>query len=185
MRSAAAPRVLLVGMMAAGKTSLGRALSDATGWPYLDNDELVERATGRPTPEVLAGGDEATLRAAEAAALDEALAAEPPVIAGVAGGVVTDPELRRRLAAEGFVVYLRAPVELLVERVGRGSDRPWLQGDPAAALQRLFEGREERYVEVADLVLDVADVPLDELVGRVLDALDRTSGRAPDPRTDD
>lgn len=164
-------RVLLIGMMAAGKSSVGRALSAATGWPYLDNDELVQRATGLPTPEVLAVGDEATLRAAEAAALEEALAAPAPVIASVAGGVVTDPELCGRLAAGGFVVYLRAPVEVLIERVGSGTGRPWLVGDPAAALRRLFEGRDPIYSEFADLVVEVQHAPPERLAAEILAAL--------------
>ena len=171
LTGAAAPRVLLIGMMAAGKTSVGRALSAATGWPYLDNDELVHRATGLPTPEVLAAGDEATLRAAEAAALDEALAAPAPVIAGVAGGVVTDPALCRRVSAGGFVVYLRAPLQVLVERVGSGSGRPWLQGDPEAALGRLFEGRDPVYRQVADLVVEVQGVSPERLAAQILAAL--------------
>ena len=168
---ASARRVLLIGMMAAGKTSVGRALSAATGWPYLDNDELVQRATGVPTPEVLASGDEATLRAAEAAALDEALAASTPVIAGVAGGVVTDPALCERVAAGGFVVYLRAPLDVLVERVGSGSGRPWLQGNPGAALRRLFEGRDPEYSRSADLIVDVRNGTPDRLARQILAAL--------------
>lgn len=170
--SAPAPRVLLIGMMAAGKTSVGTALSEATGWPYLDNDELVQRATGVPTPEVLASGDETTLRATEAAALQEALAAPAPVVAGVAGGVVTDPSLCERLSSsDGFVVYLRAPLQVLVRRVGSGAGRPWLEGDPEAALRRLFEGRDPLYVLVADLVLDVEHASPDQLARSILDAL--------------
>ena len=85
-----APRVLLIGMMGAGKTTVGNALAALTGWPYLDNDELVRRATGRPTPEVLATTDEPTLRRVEATAFDEAMNTPRPVVAGVAAGVVMD-----------------------------------------------------------------------------------------------
>ena len=166
-------RVLLVGMMGAGKTTVGNALSALTRWAYLDNDELVQRATGRPTPEVLASADEATLRQVEAAALDEALAAEPPVIAGVAAGAVTDAGARRRMAEGAFVVYLRAPVAVLAERVGTGAGRPWLGDDPAAALEQLYDGREPLYAEVADLVLDVDGVTPEELAARIVEALNR------------
>ena len=171
-RMAGTPRrVLLVGMMGAGKTTVGNALSALTGWVYLDNDELVQRATGRPTPEVLVTSDEVTLRQVEAAVLDEALAAEPPVIAGVAAGAVTDAEARRRMSDGAFVVYLRAPIALLAERVGTGAGRPWLGDDPAAALEQLFEGREPLYAEVADLVLDVPGVAPEALAARIVGAL--------------
>ena len=158
-------------MMGAGKTTVGNALAAITGWPYLDNDELVERATGRPTPEVLAGADEATLRLVEAAALDVALAVAPPVVAGVAAGVVLDPEARRRMSAGAFVVYLRAPLTVLAARVGEGAGRPWLEDEPLAALEQLHAGRERLYLEVADLVLDVEGVPPDDLAAAILEAV--------------
>ena len=172
----ATPRVLLIGMMGAGKSTVGRELARRTGWPYLDNDELVVRATGRPTAEVLATADEPTLRSAEAAALDQALAAEPPVIAGVAAGVVSDPEARRKMHEGAFVVYLRAPVAVLAERVGTDARRPWLDDDPVAALERLYEGREPLYEETADLILDVDGVTPADLATRIVDAL---PGRRP------
>lgn len=176
---AGTPRVLLIGMMGAGKTTLGRELSARTGWPYLDNDELVARSCGRPTAAVLAAGDEATLRRAEADALDAALAAPAPVVAGVAAGVVVDPAARRRLVDGGFVVFLRAPLDVLARRVGGGDGRPWLDADPRAALARLQEGRMPLYREVADLVLDVDGVPPAELADTVLDALVRRGAGAP------
>ena len=164
-------RVVLIGMMAAGKSSVGRALAARTGWRYLDNDELVRRATGRTTPEVLAATDEPTLRRVEAAALDEALSAEPPLVACAAAGVVIDPEARQRLSDAAFVVYLRAPLDVLVERAASGGARPWLGDDPASAYARLYEGRDPLYHEVADLVLDQTDVTPDELAGRIVAAL--------------
>ena len=164
----ATPRVLLVGMMGAGKTTVGRAIAAQTGWPYLDNDELVERATGRPTPEVLAGADEPTLRRVEAAALDAALSAALPVVASVAAGAVLDPEARRRMRAHAFVVYLRASLATLTARVDGGAGRPWFSDDPAATLERLYEGRESLYLEVADLVLDVDGVLPSDLAARIV-----------------
>jgi shikimate kinase len=159
-------------MMGSGKTTVGQALTRITGWTYLDNDELVERATGRPTPEVLARADETELRRVEAAALDAALEVDPPVVAGVAAGTVLDPGARRRMMDEGFVVYLRASLDLLAARVGDGTGRPWLEGDPRAALERLHAGREPLYMEVADLVVDVDEETPDELAHRIAEAVD-------------
>ena len=114
-------RILLVGMMGSGKSSVGRELAKRTGWPFLDNDELLERATGR-TARQLAEGGEAALRAAEAAALREGLAVKPPAIIGVAGGAVLDPRDRKRIREGGFVVWLRAPADVLAARaVGRSA----------------------------------------------------------------
>lgn len=160
-------------MMGAGKTTVGRAVEARTGWRYLDNDELVERATGKPTPEVLVEADEATLRRVEDAALAEALATAPPVVAGVAAGVIENDAARERMQREAFVVYLRAPLEVLTARVGDGEGRPWLADDPADALARLAEGRGRLYEDVADLVLDVADASPDDLAEQVVDAVGR------------
>lgn len=167
-------RILLMGMMGCGKTTVGNALSNRTGWHYLDNDELVRRATGETTPDVLRERGEAALRHAESAALTEALRMPPPVIAAVAGGIVESAEDRERLRSGGYVVYLRAQITTLVERVGSGKGRPWLQPDPAAALARLHRGREEHYRQVATLILDVEDGTPDELAAAVLDGLAST-----------
>jgi shikimate kinase len=164
--------VLLLGMMGAGKTTVGRELSARTGWPYLDNDELVALAYGRPTPDVLAEAGETGLRAVESAALGAALAAEPPIVAGVAGGVIDDPGDRERLrSADAFVVWLRAEIATLAARVGSGEDRPWLAPDPATALATLYAGRAEHYAAVADLVLDVDGRTPGELVDQLLAVL--------------
>ena len=151
------PRVLLIGMMGSGKTTVGRALSELTGWPYRDNDEIVAEVEGISTDELLAQRGEKELRAAESRALAKVLSDRPPVIAGVAGGVVTSPADRALLSApEGFTVYLYAPLEVLVDRVGSGEGRPWLQPDPEKALSRLLDGRDSLYREVADLVVDTS-----------------------------
>ena len=165
-------RVLLVGMMGAGKSTVGRTLAAATGWPYLDNDELVRRACGRSAPEVLAADGEPALRAAESAALAEALRLPPPLVAGVATGVVLDPADRARLRdADGLVVWLRARIATLADRVGAGTGRSWLQPDPEAALRRLAEVREPLLAEVADLVVDVDELTPEEVASRVVSAL--------------
>jgi shikimate kinase len=167
--------VILVGMMGAGKSTVGAALSRRTGWPYVDNDELVLRATGVPTPQVLAQGDEQALRDAESAALQEALRTPPPAILSVAAGVVTrEDDVQRLEHGDGFVVWLRAAIETLVARVGTGEGRAWLQPDPEAAFRRLYAGRPEKYAQVADLVVDVDHLSGEEAAERILAALPGT-----------
>jgi shikimate kinase len=161
--------VLLIGMMGAGKSTVGRAIAARTGWPYVDNDELVRQATGREAPEVAAAGGEAALRAAESDALGRALALQPPAVAGVAGGVVLSPADRERLLAAGGVVWLRASLTTLAERVGSGEGRAWLQSDPEAALAALAAEREPYYAEVADAIVDVDDLTPEQAADAVID----------------
>jgi shikimate kinase len=153
--SASRDRVLLIGMMGAGKTTVGHALSARLGWPYLDNDDLLARAVGKDTRRVQEQDGQAALRRAESLALTVALNVEAPVIAGVAGGVVTDTADRERLRHGGFVVWLRADLDTLVARV-RGTDRPWLGASPETAMRELYAGRAPLYAEVASLIVDVA-----------------------------
>ncbi len=150
-------RVLLLGMMGAGKTSVGREIQARTGWPYRDNDEAVEALTGLPTRELYDQRGTGELRAAESRVLHEALVGPPPYVAGVAGGVVeSDDDVDALRAADAFVVYLHTPIDELVRRVGDGGGRPFLQPDPEAALRLLYAGREPRYRAVADLVVDTS-----------------------------
>lgn len=169
--SPAPARVLLMGMMGAGKTTVGTALSRITGWPYLDNDELVALSAGMPTPAVLDDHGVTALRAVESRALSAALVAQPPCIAAVAGGVVDDDADLARLQAGGFVVWLRASIDTLVARVGTGAGRAWLQPDPRTALERLYAGREERYTRAATLIVDVDTLGPDEVAQRIVAAL--------------
>jgi len=159
-------RVLLVGMMGAGKTTVGQALGSLLGWPYFDNDELLRRAVGKDTRRVQREDGEQALRRAESAALDVALEEGGPLVAGVAGGVVMDPLDRGRLRAGGFVVWLRAELSTLARRVD-GTDRPWLGDDPMKALQELYAGRADLYASVASLVVDVDVLPPDLVALRI------------------
>jgi shikimate kinase len=162
-------RILVVGMMGAGKTTVGRAVAERLGWRYYDNDELLHRAVGKDTRSVQEEDGERALRRAESAALTIALTQAGPLVAGVAGGVVTDPLDRARLREGGFVVWLRATVQTLARRVA-GTDRPWLGDDPHAALTTLYAGRADLYRSVASLVVDVDALPADAVAERIVSA---------------
>jgi shikimate kinase len=169
-------RVLLVGMMGAGKTTVGRELSRRHGWTYLDSDEEVQRRTGHTVPELFAAHGEAGFRAEETAALTTAVAMPPPLVVSVAGGAVLDPANRVLLRDAGLVVWLRASPEVITRRVGDGRTRPLLGDDPGAAVSRLLPVREPLYAEVADVIIDVDGVPVREVCDRIEAALAATAG---------
>jgi shikimate kinase len=160
-------RVLLIGMMGAGKSTVGRELSARLGWPYLDSDAEIIRRTGMSVPEIFATQGEAAFRAEEAAVLEAATTSDGPVVVSVAGGAVLDPDNRRRVAAAGLVVWLRAEVSTLAARVGVGAGRPLLGDDPAAALARLYPERRGLYAQLAELTVDVDG----RAVGQIADVI--------------
>ena len=165
-------RVLLLGMMGSGKTTVGTEVSRRTGWPYRDNDEMVAEIAGVETPTLLARDGVDALRAAESAALARAVEDAGPLVAGVAAGVVERPaDLAVLHATDALVIYLHTPLQVLVARVGDGRGRPFLQPDPAAALARLLGNREQLYREVADVVVDTSRGPSSEHADKVLAAV--------------
>lgn len=164
-------RLLLVGMMGAGKTTVGRLLADRLGCAYVDSDAQVEQATGRTVPELFETVGEPAFRAAESAALHEALEGDSPVVVSVAGGAVLDPANRDLLHRSGTVVWLRADPATLAARVGDGAGRPLLADEAAATLARLDRERRPHYAGLADVVVDVDGVPPDVVADRVLDGV--------------
>lgn len=167
MTGPATPRVLLVGMMGAGKTTVGRLLATRLGWRYVDSDDEVEAFTGHTVKELFESGGEGAFRPLESRALAAALREEGPTVVSVAGGAVLDPKNRELLRRAGTVVWLRARPETLLERVradanaaaahrpGADDHRPLLDRDPAGTLTRLDGERRGVYEQVADVVVDV------------------------------
>jgi len=164
-----AERVVLIGMMGAGKSTIGASLSKLTGWPYIDNDQVVEQMVGMPTRDLLQQRGVEAMRTAESAAAIHVLTMPAPVIAGVAAGIVLDPAVSAQVHDGAFVVFLRARIETLAKRV-EGTYRPWLGDDPEATLRKLYVGREPLYEKLAHLVLDVDETTPDDDAQRVLDA---------------
>jgi shikimate kinase len=161
-------RIVLIGMMGAGKTTVGRLLAERLGWHHLDSDDQVEVETGHTVPELFELRGEAAFRAEEARVLAEALSGERPVVVSAAGGVVLDAANRSLIARSGTVVWLRADPRLLARRVGSGAGRPLLEGDPAARIVALDRERRPYYQELATVVVDVDELTPDQVVDRVL-----------------
>jgi shikimate kinase len=164
------PVVVLVGMMGSGKSTVGRALAKLTGWPYLDNDELVRSISGREATEIRASDGEEVLHEVEERAFDAGLALGPPVIVGAAAAVVLDPGAREKLCNGPYVVWLRARPATLIARIGSGAGRRSEATDPAWIAARAAE-REPLYEEVASLAVDVDDRSPEEAAELILAGL--------------
>ena len=169
----AKPRVLLIGMMGAGKTTVGRELSARTGWPYVDNDDVLRRQTGRDPAEIRATEGEDVLHLAESDALDEALGLEPPMIIGVAAATVLDPAAREALRESGHVVWLRASPETLLQRIGSGGGRREDATDPEWLRKRARE-RQTLYASVASQIVDTDDRTPADVAGEIIQRLEES-----------
>jgi len=163
--------LVLVGMMASGKTTVGRAVAERTGRRFVDSDEQVEAHAGRTVRAIFAEQGEAAFRTLETEALRAALADPRPAVVAAAGGVVLSQANRELLQGCGHpVVWLRAGAGVLAARVRRsGQDhRPLLADDPDGTLRRLADDRAELYAEVATRIVDVDDRPVADIVEEVL-----------------
>ncbi|MGP0031351.1 MAG: shikimate kinase [Acidimicrobiales bacterium] len=163
-------RILLIGMMGSGKTTVGKLTAGKLGWAYLDSDAEVAAATGLTVPELFARDGETAFRDAEAKALEQACACTDDVVVSVAGGAVLRAENRSLIARSGTVVWLRARPETLVARVGDGAGRPLLDGDRPTTVRELDAVRRPLYAELADLTIDVDDLSPEQVVALVVAA---------------
>jgi shikimate kinase len=161
-------RLLLVGMMGAGKTTVGQLAATRLGWEFFDSDAQVLAATGRTVPEIFADGGETAFRAEESRVLAEAVAGPAPVVISVAGGAVLSEANRALLASSGVVVWLRADPATLGSRVGSGEGRPLIGDDPLESLRSLDRIRRPLYASIAHLVIDVDELAPEDVVERVL-----------------
>jgi shikimate kinase len=170
--------LVLVGLMGAGKSCIGRKLAARLGLAFLDADQEIEKAAGLTVEEIFATYGEAAFRAGERRVIQRLLEGPVQVLA-TGGGAYMDPATRRRIAEKGIAIWLKADLELLVRRTGRKGNRPLLQrGEPREVLARLMEQRHPIYAE-ADFTVDSSDAPPDTLVDRILTELERRGQLTP------
>lgn len=162
--------IVMVGLMGAGKSSIGRRLATRLNLPFVDADSEIEAAAGCTIAEFFERHGEAEFRDGERRVIARLLEDEPKVLA-TGGGAFMDEETRTAIAIAGISVWLRADLDTLVRRTARRTDRPLLNnGDPANTLESLMETRHPVYAQ-ADIVVESNDGPPDETVERVMDAL--------------
>jgi shikimate kinase len=154
--------VVLVGLMGAGKTTVGRLLAARIGVPHVDLDALIESREGRSVGEIFAADGESAFREIERRELAAAMGAGACVVS-TGGGVVELEENRRVLRSARFVAWLDAPTALLAARVGDGAGRPLLTEGAETVLGRLADRREAWYASVADLRVDTSDQTPEEV----------------------
>ncbi|MCE9622037.1 MAG: shikimate kinase [Actinomycetia bacterium] len=161
--------LVLVGMMAVGKTTVARLAAEQLGRPLFDSDAMVEQRTGRKVRDIFADDGEPAFRELETEMLNLALASENPAVIAAAGGVVLSAGNRSALnVANAWVVWLCADSATLLARIVGDDHRPLLDDDPAGTLQRMLHEREALYREVADAIVAVDHRSIDQVVAAVL-----------------
>jgi shikimate kinase len=159
--------IVLVGMMGAGKSSIGRRLAQRLGLSFVDADAEIEAAAGMTIAEIFARDGESYFRSGEARVIARLLDQGPQVLA-TGGGAFMNGETRAAIRQKGISVWLKADFEVLMRRVKRRSaDRPMLQGDPAERVRHLMDERYPVYAEADTLVMS-RDVPHETIVNEIV-----------------
>lgn len=162
--------VVLIGMMGAGKSSVGRRLAAVLGLPFADADTEIERAAGMSIEDIFRCHGEPHFRDGEERVIRRLLSG-PPTVLATGGGAFMSERVRDEIAARGVSVWLRADLDLLMQRVSRRDNRPLLKtADPRGTMARLLEQREPVYA-LADVTVDSRDVAHEAMVADVIAAL--------------
>jgi shikimate kinase len=162
--------LVLVGMMGAGKSSIGRRLAEALSLAFVDADTEIERAAGQTISEIFAQHGEAYFRDGERRVIARLLSAGPQVVS-TGGGAFMNAETRALVAASSISIWLKADIDVLMQRVRKRGNRPMLKTeDPEAAMRRLIDERYPVYAE-ANITVVSRDVPHEVIVGEIIKAL--------------
>jgi shikimate kinase/3-dehydroquinate synthase len=163
--------IFLVGLMGAGKTTIGRLLARKLNRRFVDADHEIEARTGATIPWIFEIEGEACFRRREADVIRD-LSAQQGLVLATGGGAVLDPKSRALLAERGTVIYLRASIGSILQRTAHDKNRPLLQtADPRGKLEQLWTERDPLYREIADLVIDTGRPNVQSMVQTILDQL--------------
>lgn len=162
--------IVLIGLMGAGKTAVGRRLASRLDLPFVDADSEIEAAAGATISEIFAEHGEEYFRQGERKVISRLLKSGPQVVA-TGGGAFMDAGTRANIKARGVSIWLKADLKVLLTRVGRRDNRPLLAGDdPGTVMKKLMDVRYPAYGK-ADVTVESRDVPHDIMVRNVIDAL--------------
>lgn len=167
--------IVLVGLMGAGKTSVGRRLAEKLGIPFVDADHEIERAAGKTIKDIFAEHGEPYFREGERRVIQRLIGSGAQVLA-TGGGAYMNDETRARIQEHGISVWLKASLPLLMKRVSKRQDRPLLQAeDPEGVMRGLMETRYPVYA-LADVTVESRDVQHGQMVNDVIRALAQWDG---------
>lgn len=172
-RASSPTHIVLIGMMGVGKSTVGRRLAKALNRPFFDSDDEIVARTGRKVTDIFSVDGEETFREIEAEVMADLLASSTPAVVAAAGGSILRPATRELLQHSATVVWMRAPVEVLVGRTSRGTHRPALADDPLATLTQMETDRQMLYAETADASVDCTK-PIGTVVDAILSAVQET-----------
>lgn len=162
--------IVLVGMMGAGKTTVGRRVAARLNRPFIDSDEEIEKAAGMSIEDMFKSHGEGEFRAGEVRVISRLLR-DGGMVLGTGGGAFMNPETRALAKELGVTVWLKADFDLLFQRVSRRSNRPLLKtANPRETLQKLIDTRYPIYAE-ADVTVVSHDVPQDQVASELIEAL--------------
>ncbi len=166
--------IVLVGLMGAGKTSVGRRLAEKLNVPFVDADHEICIAAGKTIPEIFADHGEDYFREGERRVITRLLENGKQVLA-TGGGAFMNSETRENIREHGVSVWLKADLEVLLKRVAKRNDRPLLKDDPAAVMKKLIDLRYPVYA-LADITVESRDVQHGQMVNEVIKALAQWPG---------
>ncbi|MDP2879852.1 MAG: shikimate kinase AroK [Sulfuricella sp.] len=170
--------IFLVGLMGAGKTTVGKLIARHLNRPFVDSDHEIEKRTGVNIPLIFELEGEVGFRTREAAVIEE-LTGQRNIVLATGGGAILSSQNRDNLRRNGTVIYLRAKVEDLWQRTRHDKNRPLLQtADPKAKLKELFAQRDPLYCEIADIIVDSGAQSVHALVHQIEEQLKQRNAGA-------
>lgn len=165
--------LVLVGLMGAGKTTIGRRLAKRLDRPFMDADEEIERSAGRSVSDIFEDFGEAAFREGERKVIARLLEECPPIVLALGGGAFLDDTTRQLVKDKAFSLWLKADLDVLMERVSKRNTRPLLKTEnPREVMETLMQARSEFYAQ-ADLTIQTDCHAHDLTVESIMDALDQ------------